>query len=226
MMKISVIIPVYNEEKTLLEILKKVQKVPLNKEVIIIDDGSTDKTREILMKIKEKNVKILFHPKNVGKGGAIRTGIKEAKGDIIIIQDADLEYEPNDYCALIQPIVEDKSGVVYGSRELGRNKKSSLGFFWGGKLLSCMSNILYNAKITDEPTCYKVFKKEILKSLNLRCRGFEFCPEVTAKLRKKGFKIYEVPIHYFPRSIREGKKIRLRDGIVAIWTLFKYRFHN
>ncbi len=228
-MKLSVIIPVYNEEKTISEIIKRVKAVNLKKEIIVVEDGSTDRTKEILKEIvkekdKDNEIKLIARPKKYGKGEAIRTGLKDVTGDIVIIQDADLEYDPNDYYALIRPIVEGKTIVVYGSRELGKNRKSSLSFFLGGKFFSFLANLLYNAKITDEPTCYKVFKKEVLQNLSLKCMGFEFCPEVTAKLRKKGYKIFEVPIHYSPRSIKRGKKIRISDGVIAIWTLIKYRF--
>ncbi len=228
-MKLSVIIPVYNEEKTISEIIRRVKVVNLKKEIIIVEDGSTDGTKEILEEVvKQKNdnneIKLISRSKKSGKGEAIRTGLKYVTGDIVIIQDADLEYDPNDYYALIQPIVEGKTKVVYGSRELGKNKKSSLSFFLGGKILSFLTNLLYHAKITDEPTCYKVFKKEVLQDLDLKCKGFEFCPEVTAKLRKKGYEIFELPIHYDPRTIKKGKKIRISDGVIAIWTLIKYRF--
>ena len=228
-MKLSVIIPVYNEEKTISEIIRRVKVVNLKKEIIIVEDGSTDGTKEILEEVvKQKNdnneIKLISRSKKSGKGEAIRTGLKYVTGDIVIIQDADLEYDPNDYYALIQPIVEGKTKVVYGSRELGKNKKSSLSFFLGGKILSFLTKLLYHAKITDEPTCYKVFKKEVLQDLDLKCKGFEFCPEVTAKLRKKGYEIFELPIHYDPRTIKKGKKIRISDGVIAIWTLIKYRF--
>ena len=232
-MKLSVIIPVFNEEKTILELLKKVKKADIQKiekEIIIIDDGSTDKTRDILRKIKsnktkDKNIKIIFQDKNYGKGFAIRTGIKHSTGEIIIIQDADLEYNPDEYYKLIKPILEKKAEVVYGSRILNKNNKiSSLGFYLGGKFLTFLTNLLYNTKITDEPTCYKIFKKNILKSIDLKCKRFEFCPEITAKIAKNKIKILEVPISYNPRHKNQGKKIKVRDGIIEIWTLFKYRF--
>ncbi len=227
-MKLSIIIPTYNEKDTILEILAKIEAVNLSamncaKEIIIIDDCSTDGTREILRALEGK-YKILYHEKNRGKGFALRTGIKAATGDIIIIQDADLEYDPEDYGKLIEPIIKGKEDVVYGSRNLGNNGKSSLSFYWGGRFLSVLANLLYGIRITDEATCYKVFRADILKNINLECERFEFCPEVTAKVAKKGLRIYEVPIRYYPRSIEEGKKINWHDGITAIWTLFKYRF--
>jgi len=171
-------------------------------------------------------IKIILKDKNEGKGVAIREGLKYVNGDIVVIQDADLEYEPSDWIKMLEVIEEKKAEVVYGSRVLGKGKKSSLVFYLGGRILSAITNFLYIAEITDEPTCYKMFRTEIIKSLNLKCKGFEFCPEVTAKVRKKGIKIYEVPIQYHPRSIKEGKKIRWKDGFVAIWTLIKYRFIN
>ncbi|HOK55969.1 MAG TPA: glycosyltransferase family 2 protein [bacterium] len=225
-MKLSVIIPVFNEEKTIMKVVEKVKKVPFEKEIIIVDDGSNDKTREILKNLKDKNIKIIFKEKNEGKGMAIRKGLEYITGDVVVIQDADLEYEPMDWLKMIKLIEEKKAEVVYGSRILGKGKKSSLFFYLGGRILSILANLLYNAQITDEPTCYKMFKKDVIKSINLKCKGFEFCPEVTAKVRKKGYKIYEVPIHYNPRTIKEGKKIRLKDGIIGIWTLIKYRFIN
>ncbi len=225
-MKLSVIIPVFNEKATIGEIIKKVKKVPVEKEIILVDDGSIDGTSEILKEIseKDKNIKIILKEKNEGKGSAIREGLKYVSGDIVVIQDADLEYEPTDWIEMLKVMEKKKADVVYGSRVLGKNKKSSFIFYLGGRILSLIANFLYQAGITDEPTCYKMFKTEIIKNLNLRCKGFEFCPEVTAKIRKKGIKIYEVPIHYNPRSIKEGKKIRWKDGLIAIWTLIKYRF--
>jgi len=230
-MKISVIIPAHNEERTIDEIIRRVKAVNLTKEIIVIDDASTDKTGHILDRISRKHdpdnpIKVISHLQNQGKGAAIRAGLKEALGDIVIIQDADLEYDPQDYAGLVQPIIDGKTSVVYGSRCLSKNKISSPGFFLGGKLLSFLTNLLYRAGITDEPTCYKVFRREVLQNLDLKCRRFEFCPEVTAKVRKRGYKIYEVPIRYYPRNIKEGKKIRFSDGLSAIWTLIKYRFKD
>lgn len=223
---LSVIIPAYNEGKTLLKIIDKVLKAPVEKEIIVVDDGSIDGSREILQRLFINNLKIIYHDKNRGKGRSIRTALEIVKGDIVIIQDADLEYDPNDYLELIKPIVQGDSYVVYGSRELKSTKRSYIRYYLGGKFLTFLANLLYQAHISDEPTCYKVFKTDLLKSLNLNCSRFEFCPEVTAKIRIKGFKIKEVPISYFPRSIEEGKKIRWKDGLIAIWTLIKYRFLN
>lgn len=226
-MKLSVIIPVYNEKKTLPKLLKKIEGVKsINKEIIIVDDGSEDSTRDFLKKVKDK-YKVIFHEKNKGKGTAIRTGLKHATGDIVIIQDADLEYDPNDYNKLIKPIIEGKANVVYGSRRLQKQKEeyANIGFYIGGITINLIANILYpNLHITDEATCYKVFKADVIKNLNLKCKRFEFCPEVTAKLAKRKIKIMEIPISYHPRSVEEGKKINWKDGIEAIWTLLKYKF--
>lgn len=227
-MKLSIIVPVYNERTTIKEIFQKLIRVPVEKEIIIVDDGSKDGTTEILKEIQmttgEQNLKIIFKSKNEGKGSAIREGLKYVSGDVVVIQDADLEYDPMDFIKLSKPIEEGKAEVVYGSRILGKNPKSSFSFYLGGRLLSWISNILYRTSITDEPTCYKMFKTDVIKSINLRCKGFEFCPEVTAKLAKRGIKIHEIPIKYNPRSKREGKKIKWKDGLIAIWVLLKNRF--
>ena len=228
--KLSIIIPAYNEENNIQELLTKVINVPLerygiSKEIIVIDDGSNDSTTEIVKKFK--SIKLIQLNKNIGKGYAVRTGIKNATGEIILIQDADLEYDPNEYYSLINPIINKQAKVVYGSRRLkeSNRKYSSLSFFIGGIGLTMLTNILYpNLQITDEPTCYKVFRSDIIKNIPLKCKRFEFCPEVTAKIGKKRIKIHEVPISYFPRSVENGKKIRWKDGIEAVWTLLKYRF--
>ena len=227
MNKLSIIIPVYNEKDTILKILSLVEAVVLPdiiKEIIIVDDKSTDGTREILGSLKDK-YKIILKDKNEGKGAALRTGFEAMTGDIVIIQDADLEYDPQDYYKLIKPILDGREKVVYGSRNLNKkNQSSGFTYYWGGRLLSWLTNFLYGTKITDEPTCYKVFQADILNNLDLKCAGFEFCPEVTAKIARQGINIYEEPIKYFPRSIIDGKKIRWHDGWAAIWTLIKYRF--
>lgn len=216
--------PVYNERGNLVEILNRVQAVPIEKEIIIVDDGSTDGTRQILRDIKGQNVKVILHERNQGKGAAIKTGLTEATGDIVIIQDGDLEYDPMDYLKLIPLIQSGEAQVVYGSRTLGGNKRSYHRYYWGGQFVTLVTNILYGLKITDEPTCYKMFKREIIDRIKLDCTGFEFCPEVTAKVVRLGYTIHEVPISYHPRSFEEGKKIKWRDGLIAIWTLLKYRF--
>ncbi len=225
MVVLSVIIPAYNEIKTIDKILKKIKEIKISKQIIIVDDFSNDGTRDYLKKIKDPEIKVILQDKNYGKGFAIRTGIKHIIGDITIIQDADLEYNPQDYPKLINPILQDKSNVVYGTRfPKGKKRPSILNpFFMANRILTIMTNTLYNTKITDEPTCYKTFKTSILKEINLKCKRFEFCPEVTAKVRKKGYKIFEVPISYFPRTVEQGKKINWKDGIEAMWTLIKYR---
>ncbi len=224
-MKLSIIIPCYNEKDTILEILKRVEAVDLEKEIIVVDDNSTDGTQELLQGISPRRAKVISRDGPRGKGAAIREGLKHVTGDVVVIQDADLEYDPNDYYELVRPIEEGKASVVYGSRIRKHNNKISyLRYYWGGRLLTFITNILYKAGITDEPTGYKVFKTEALKGLDLKCMRFEFCPEVTAKLRKRGYQIYEVPISYYPRSLTAGKKIGWRDGLEAIWTLVKYRF--
>ena len=216
--------PVYNERGNLVEILNRVQAVPIEKEIIIVDDGSTDGTRQILRDIKGQNVKVILHERNQGKGAAIKTGLTEATGDIVIIQDGDLEYDPMDYLKLIPLIQSGEAQVVYGSRTLGSNERSYHRYYWGGQFVTLVTNILYGLKITDEPTCYKMFKKEVIDRIKLDCTGFEFCPEVTAKVVRLGYTIHEVPISYHPRSFEEGKKIKWRDGLIAIWTLLKCRF--
>jgi glycosyltransferase involved in cell wall biosynthesis len=235
-MKISVIIPVFNERDTISKIVELVDKVDIEKEIIIVDDGSTDGTREILNDIKLSNAKIVFHKKNKGKGASIRTALKYVTGDIVIIQDADLEYDPQDYHKLIKPIIDKKAKVVYGSRyhkglilnlwKLLYNFIMHIIFTLGVLILNILTDILYKQKITDEATCYKAFSSDVLKEIDLKCERFEFCPEVTAKVAKKGYKIYEVPITYNPRSREEGKKIGWRDGIEAIFTLIRYRFRD
>lgn len=222
-MKLSVIMPVYNEKATLLAILEKVLAVDVPKEVIIVDDGSSDGTGEILRSIEGRypDVRIVHHQTNQGKGAAIRTGLSVATGDVVVIQDGDLEYDPEDYHKLLAPIEEGKAEVVYGSRVLGGGRKSYLRYYLGGRLLSFIVNWLHRAHITDEPTCYKTFRREVLERIKLECSGFEFCPEVTAKVLKLGYRIHEVPISYHPRSIKEGKKIRWKDGLLAIWTLVR-----
>ncbi|HHT9125899.1 MAG TPA: glycosyltransferase family 2 protein [Candidatus Brocadiia bacterium] len=229
-MKLSVIIPVYNEEHTIVEIINRVKAVNINKEIIVVDDCSTDGTREILKSLSVSNnqIKLYFHETNSGKGSAIRTALQHISGDIVIIQDADLEYDPQDYHNLIEPIINGKGLVVYGSRMLSHNLSnySHLSFLLGGLFLSWLTNILYKANITDEPTCYKAFRTDVIKDLNLKCKKFEFCPEVTAKILKKGIKICEVPISYNPRKKQEGKKTNWKDGVHAIWTLLKYRLRS
>ncbi len=232
-MKLSIIIPVYNEEKTIRQLLEKVQKVEfpgIEKEIIVIDDGSTDQTKSILDSMK--GLAIVSHKKNQGKGMAVRTGIKNSSGDYIVIQDADLEYNPQDIIKLVKPILENKAAVIYGTR-LNRlpdlkGEQRTLQFFihyLGNKFLSLITSIIYLQWVTDMETCYKLFPKVALANLQLRAKGFDFEPEITAKLLKKGYRIYEIPISVTPRSYKEGKKINaIKDGILACWYLLKYRF--
>ena len=223
-MKLSVIIPVYNEVNTIAKIIERVKRVLIEKEIIVVDDGSTDGTRGKIDSVP--GIKILKHETNRGKGAAIRTGLAFAFGELVIVQDADLEYDPNDYLELIKPIEEGVADVVYGSRNLGNNKSGMKAYKWGGVFLSHLANLLYGLRITDEATCYKLFKTDVLKSLNLKCQRFEFCPEVTAKLAKRKYRIKEVPISYNPRSFAEGKKIKWTDGVLAIFYLIKFRFFD
>ncbi len=227
--KLSIIIPVYNERKTILKILEIIKGVDIGKvkkEIIIIDDFSNDGTRKILKEINDKNIKIFYNKKNYGKGHAARVGIKETTGDIVIIQDADIEYEPKDYKKLISPIINGETKVVYGSRFSKRKIKGRFIFFIANKFLTLITRILYNIKITDMETCYKVFRSDVIKNIELKSKRFDFEPEITAKIAKKKYKIKEIPISYYARTKIQGKKIGFKDGIEALWTLFKYRFVN
>jgi len=231
-MKLSIILPVYNEEHTITEIIDLVQEVRLlngiEKELIIIDDGSIDSTFEKIMQARNKfsNIKVIKHFRNKGKGAAVKKGVEIATGEIIIIQDADLEYDPWDFNALISPIIKGKARVVYGSRRLNKDNKknSSFLFFIGGVFITWLFNILYFQRISDEPTCYKVFRAEIIKNIEIKEEGFNWEPEVSAKIARRGIEIHEVPISYNPRTTKQGKKINWKDGLEAAWTLFKYRF--
>ena len=227
--------PAYNEEETIAKIIKKIDAVPLHKvgvsrELIIVDDGSSDKTIDIIKKLKKKYkyIKFIQHKKNGGKGAAVKTAIKNAKGDILIVQDADLEYDPKDYFRCIKPILFGKAKVVYGSRRLNKSNKQYSGFtfFLGGIGITWIFNILFLTWLTDEPTCYKTFHAKVIKNMNIKGNRFDWEPEVTAKLVKNGIRIHEVPIRYYPRSIEEGKKINWKDGVDAVWTMLKYRFIN
>lgn len=223
-MKLSVIIPVYNEKETIEEVLRQVKAVDLEKEIIVVDDGSRDGTREILKKISGPGVKIILQPRNLGKGAAIRRGLKAVSGDYAIIQDADLEYDPQDFKKMLEPVLRDGAEVVYGNRFWQKVPGQTLKTKFARIFLTGLANLLYGAGIHDEATCYKLFKTEVIKGLDLQSRRFEFCPEVTAKVRRKGLKIYEVPISYHPRGDEAGKKIKFRDGLEAVWTLLRYRF--
>jgi glycosyltransferase involved in cell wall biosynthesis len=227
-MKLSIVIPVYNERKTILELLEKVRRVALPKEIIIVDDLSTDGTRELLQSLSPAaDLKVLLQPRNLGKGAALRRGFEAVSGDIVVIQDADLEYDPAEYPALIDPILADKADVVYGSRFLGSPHRVLL--FWhsvGNHLLTTLSNMLTDLNLTDMETCYKVFRADLLKKIKLRENRFGFEPEFTAKVAKARCRIFEVPISYSGRDYAEGKKIGWKDGIAAIYFILKYRFLN
>lgn len=227
-MKLSIIMPVYNEQETLREILSQVRAVELpgvEKEILVVDDGSTDNSRDILADEAEAgDLHVFFHNQNQGKGAAVRTAIEQATGDLILIQDADLEYDPRDYPALIRPIIEGRVTVVYGSRFLGPRKAMLFWHMLGNKLLTLTTNILYNAILSDMETCYKCFRADVIRDIPLRSRRFEFEPEITAKVLKRGHRIFEVPISYYGREYHEGKKIGARDAPIAFWTLIKYRF--
>ncbi len=225
-MKLSIIIPVYNEAKTIQEIIRRVQATGLVDEILAVDDGSTDGSRELLEKLNlEGLVKVVYHDHNQGKGKAVRTGIENASGDIMLIQDADLEYDPREYPNLLRPIQEGIADVVYGSRFLGAGRRPVL--FWNmlaNKILTLTTNILYNNILTDMETGYKLFRREVVQNMPLHAHGFEFEPEFTAKILKRKVRIYEIPITFNPRDYSEGKKIKIKDAFIAMWTLFKYRF--
>ncbi len=223
-MKLSVIIPVFNEKASLEKILEKVLAVPLEKEVILVDDFSTDGSRELLKKLGRDNVTAVFHEKNMGKGAAIRTGIQYVSGDVVVIQDADLEYDPIDFLKLIEPIRTGSADVVYGSRFSGNTEKMTLAHRLGNFALTLTTNLLYGTKLTDMETCYKMMRTPIIKSFRLKANRFDFEPEITSKILKSGKRIAEVPISYHGRHWDEGKKITWRDGIVALWSLIKFRF--
>jgi glycosyltransferase involved in cell wall biosynthesis len=242
--KLSIIIPVYNEAATLREILRRVRAVKVvvptgfddngtynaslrvDKEIIVVDDGSTDGSRQILQEEETRGgIRVFYHEHNQGKGAAVRTGFQMATGDFFIIQDADLEYDPREYRLLLQPILEGRAQVVYGSRFRGPTKAMFFMHMVGNRFLTLVTNILYDTILSDMETCYKCFRAEVIRDIPLRARGFEFEPEVTAKVLKRGHRIYEVPISYTGREFEEGKKINpWRDGLKAVWTLVKYRF--
>jgi glycosyltransferase involved in cell wall biosynthesis len=225
-MNLSVIIPVYNEEKTVAEIVRRVKNTGLAAEILIVDDGSTDGTRAILAELETQGqARVILHERNQGKGAAVRTGFLNAAGDVFLIQDADLEYDPRDYPALLRPLEEGLAEVVYGSRFLGAARRPIL--FWNmvaNKILTLITNVLYNNILTDMETGYKIFRREVVQDIRFHARGFEFEPEFTAKILKRHFRIFEVPITFNPREYSEGKKIKAKDAFIAVWTLFKYRF--
>ena len=227
-MKISILLPVYNEFLTLPLVLQRVLDAPLpagcEKEVVIVDDGSTDGTSETLYKYQGSQTVLVHHSVvNFGKGAALRIGMAKATGDILLVQDGDLEYDPNDYVKILEPLVKGEADVVYGSRFMAGVKGMKLANWTANKILTGMSNLLFGAGITDEATAYKAFRREVLDAMERKCMRFEFCPEVTAKVRRLGYRIHEVPVSYNPRGVLEGKKIRWHDGVEAMATLFRYR---
>jgi glycosyltransferase involved in cell wall biosynthesis len=224
--KLSVIVPLYDERNTVAEIVRRMRAVelPIDREIVLVDDGSRDGTGEVLRQLADSTVHVVYHERNRGKGAAIRTGLEQVTGDLVLIQDGDLEYDPEDWPKLLTPVLRGKAVVVYGSRFTGE-RRNMLFFHWvGNRFLSLVTNILYNTTLSDMETCYKLFDREVIAGIQLRARGFEFEPEVTAKVLRSGIRIYEVPISYAGREFHEGKKITWRDGVVALWTLVKYRF--
>lgn len=225
-MKLSVIIPVYNEVGNIEEILKRVRATKKASEIIVVDDGSQDGTRDVLKELDGKDkVRVILHEKNQGKGAAVRTGMDAAQGEIMLIQDADLEYDPRDYSILLQPLDEGIADVVYGSRFLGGPRRVTM--YWhmiANKMLTFMTNILYDTILSDMETGYKVFRRKVVEGMKIRAKRFDFEPEFTAKVLKRHYRIYEVPISFNPRDYSQGKKIKLKDAFEAVWTLLKYRF--
>ena len=221
---LSVVIPVYNEAGTISEVLDRVTFAPFRKEIIVVDDGSTDGTRQILEDTKNKAIKICYHDRNYGKGRALQTGFSAATGDVVVVQDADMEYDPNEFQVLLNPILSGKADVVYGSRLAGHGEHRVL-YFWhyvGNRFLTLLSNVFTNINLTDMETCYKAFTRQALEGITIQENRFGFEPEITAKIAKKNLRIYEVPISYYGRTYDEGKKINWRDGMRALWCIFKY----
>jgi glycosyltransferase involved in cell wall biosynthesis len=222
---LSVVMPAFNEAATIEEIIRRVIAVPLRTQLIVVDDGSTDGTRDVLTRLQpELGFTLLLQPQNRGKGAALRAGFEAVSGDLVVIQDADLEYSPEEFPGLIELICDGRADVVYGSRFLGRHRVFLFTHYLGNRLLTLLTNVLYNTILTDMETCYKVMRTDVLRSMTLRSNGFGIEPELTAKIFKRGYRVYEVPITYDGRGYDEGKKIGWRDGVVALWALLRYRF--
>jgi len=228
--KLSVIVPVFNERTTLVEVIRRMRTVELpdgiDREIIIVDDGSTDGTRDVLRQLGDSTVRVLHHDGNYGKGAAVRTGLKVASGDYVLIQDADLEYDPEDWPKMIAPVQRGRAAVVYGSRFTGERRNMLFLHWVGNRVLSLVTNVLYNTTLSDMETCYKLVDRSLMLELDLRSKRFDIEPEITAKILKRRIRIYEVPISYMGREFDEGKKITWRDGFAALWTLAKFRFAN
>ncbi len=224
--KLSVIIPVFNERNTVAEIVRRMRSVelPVEREIVIVDDGSDDGTRDVLTQLRDSTVRVVAHSANRGKGAAIRTGLESVSGDVVLVQDADLEYDPEDWPKLLAPVLKGRARVVYGSRFTGERRNMLFLHWVGNRFLSFVTNVLYNSTLSDMETCYKLFERDVLDGMQLRADRFDFEPEFTAKVLRRGIRIYEVPISYAGREPYEGKKITWRDGVIALWTLVKYRF--
>jgi len=224
--KLSVIVPVYDERNTVVEIVRRMRAVelPVDLEIVVVDDGSTDGTRDVLRQLGDSTVHVVLHERNQGKGAAIRTGLAHVTGDLVLVQDADLEYDPEDWPKLLNPIMRGKARVVYGSRFTGERRNMLFLHWIGNRFLSLVTNVLYNTTLSDMETCYKLFDRSVLDGITIRASRFEFEPEITAKILRRKIRIYEVPISYTGREFDEGKKITWRDGFIALWTLVKYRF--
>ena len=223
---LSVIVPVFNERSTVAEIVRRMRSVelPVEREIVVVDDGSDDGTGAVLTQLRDSTVRVIAHPQNRGKGAAIRTGLESATGDLVLVQDADLEYDPEDWPRLLAPVLKGRARVVYGSRFTGERRNMLFLHWVGNRFLSLVTNVLYNSTLSDMETCYKLFDRRVLDGIQLQADRFDFEPEFTAKMLRRGIRIYEVPISYAGRELSEGKKITWQDGFTALWTLVKYRF--